>query len=688
MPSAARAPIRVLITLALSVLVLACIQKQITPEPPVDRREGLALQLLHFSDVDGGGTRALDHVAEFSALTASFRAEMPDNTVLISSGDNYIPGPLYQASNDPEMAPIVGSPGVGRGEIAFTNALGVDVSAVGNHDLDGGPEEFAGIIRPDGDGWPGARYPWVASNLDFGSDPFLAELVSPDGLPAGEVSGRLTGSVILEVDGRRIGVVGASTPSLDQITTTGEIGIRPADPDDLDALAEVIQHEVDSLTNRGINVVILAAHMQQLHVERALAQRLENVDVIIGGGSNTILADSARPLHPGDVAVDGYPLVYRSPLDEPVLLVNTGGDYRYLGRLLLQFDGEGVINLEGLDEDSAGVWASLASLVEARSAVPMPEVVAIRDTFWRILEDKESNVLGYTDRFLDGRRVMLRTRETNLGRLWAQASLWLARMQEPEAVVAVRNGGGIRAPIGEAIVPPGSRDSRGVQLRPPSANRFRPANAISQLDVEAALAFNGRLVAVTVTAGELLDIMEYAVSGIEPGATPGYFPQFTGLRMQYDASRPARHPIEPGQGDINQGADSNGERVRELAVVAPDGSTTTLVSDGEWVGDPNQRLRIVTLHFLAQCLHDSGQPADKITHCGDGYPFRQIKDPQLRHLVGLDYPGIDVDFAPPGTEQFALAAYLAEFHATPEQAIQLPPRPEGEQAWLIEIAGM
>ncbi|WP_181918907.1 bifunctional metallophosphatase/5'-nucleotidase [Wenzhouxiangella sediminis] len=688
MTSPARAYLRVLITLALSALVLACSHKPIAPDAGTEPREGLELQLLHFSDVDGGGTRALDHVAAFSALAASFRAEMPEHTVLISSGDNYIPGPLYQASNDPEMAPIVGSPGVGRGEIAFTNALGVDVSAVGNHDLDGGPEEFAGIIQPDDQGWPGARYPWVASNLDFGSEPFLAERVSPDGLPAAEVSGRLTGSVILKVDGRRIGVVGASTPSLDQITTTGEIDIRPGDPDDMDALAAVIQDEVDALAAQGVNVIILAAHMQQLHVERALAERLERVDVIIGGGSNTILADSKRPLHPGDVAVDDYPLVYRSPLDEPVLLVNTGGDYRYLGRLLLQFDAEGVISLEHLDEDTAGVWASLDSLAEARGAEPVSQVVSIRDAFWRILEDKESNVLGYTDQFLDGRRVMLRTRETNLGRLWAEASLWLARRQEPEAVVAVRNGGGIRAPIGEANVPPGSRDTRGVQLRPPSANRFRPANAISQLDVEAALAFNGRLVALTVTAGELLDVMEYAVSGIEPGATPGYFPQFAGLRMRYDASRPSRRPIQPGQGDINQGAESNGERVRDLAVVAPDGSTTQLLSDGEWVSDPDQPLRIITLHFLAQCVHDSGQPTDKITHCGDGYPFRQLKDPKLRHLVGLDYPGIDVDFAPPGTEQFALAAYLAEFHATPEQAIQLPPRPEGEQAWLIEISGM
>ncbi|MEX2500587.1 MAG: 5'-nucleotidase C-terminal domain-containing protein [Wenzhouxiangellaceae bacterium] len=683
---------RVLIAFVLVSSLLACSQPGFVPRPAAGshdlQADGLQLQLLHFADVDGGGTLALEHVADFSALVASFRDGMPDNTVLISSGDNYILGPLYQASNDPAMAEVVGSPGVGRGEIAFLNAMGVDASAIGNHDLDGGPEEFAGIIQPDKDGWQGSQFPWLAANLDFYSDAHLADLISTGGVDAGEVSGRLARSVVLEIDGRRIGVVGATTPNLDQITTTGEMGVLPAVADDMDALATVIQEPVDALAADGVNVIIVTAHMQQLRVEQALAERLEHVDVIIAGGSNTILANPADQLHPGDVAVDDYPLVYRSPLDEPVLLVNTDGDFRYLGRLLLQFDADGVIDLERLDSRRAGVWASKASLVRNRGAEPMAEVVAIRDTFWRILEEKESHVLGYTDQFLDGRRSKVRTRETNLGRLTAEASLWLGRKLEPEAVLAVRNGGGIRAPIGHMVVPPGSQDAGAIRLKPPAANRFRPEGGISQLDLESALAFNGELIALTVTAGELFDIMEYAVSGIAPGETPGWFPQFAGLRLSYDASRPGRRSGEPGHGDINQGVSSTGERVRELAVVAPDGTTTELIHDGDWVGDAEQRFRIITLDFLAQCVPEPGHQPERVVHCGDGYPLRELSDPQRRDLGGRDYPGVDIDFATPGTEQYALAAYLATFHATPDQAIQLPPRPQGEQAWLIERSGL
>lgn len=682
---------RTLITFLLFVGLLACSHPKIAPEPVTEGHgrqiEELQLQLLHFADIDGGGTLALEHVAAFSALVASFRGEMPDNTVLISSGDNYISGPLYQASNDRAMAELVGAPGVGRGEIAFLNAMGVNASAVGNHDLDGGPAEFAGIIKPDQRGWPGSRFPWLAANLDFSGERAVAELVVTDGLVAGEVEGRLARSVLLEVDGHLIGVVGATAPTLKQITSTGEIATQPADANDMDALATVIQDAVDKLAADGVNVIILAAHMQQLHIERALAKRLKHVDVVIAGGSNSILADSDNRLHPGDVAVDDYPLVYRSPLDEPVLLVNTDGDYRYLGRMLLPFDADGVIDFEQLDADQTGVWASKASLVDQRDAEPMTEVLAIRDTFWGILEAKGSNVLGYTDQFLDGRRTKVRTRETNLGRMWARAVLWLGRKLEPEAVVAIRNGGGIRAPIGHMAVPSGTQDAGEARLKPPLANRFRPEGGISQLDLESALAFNGELVALTLTAGELYDIMEYAVSGVAPGATPGYFPQFTGLRMSYDASRPARRPLEPGQEDINQAVNTTGKRVRNLAVTAPDGTTTELTREGKWVGDPEQRFRIITLNFLAQCVLDSSHQSDEVVHCGDGYPLRELSDPQRRDLAGGNYPGVDIDFAAPGTEQYAFAAYLDAFHGTPESSIQLPPQPQGEQARLIELSG-
>ena len=64
-------------------------------------------------------------------------------------------------------------------------------------------------------------------------------------------------------------------------------------PEQLDALAAEIQADVDALlaANPDIDKVVVLAHMQQIAIEQALAQRLSNVDIIVAGGSNTRLFD-------------------------------------------------------------------------------------------------------------------------------------------------------------------------------------------------------------------------------------------------------------------------------------------------------------------------------------------------------------------------------------------------------------
>ena len=59
-------------------------------------------QLLHASDMDGS-TGALQNVENFSAILTAFRAQFPDNTLVVSSGDNFIPrSPLLRGSRPGE----------------------------------------------------------------------------------------------------------------------------------------------------------------------------------------------------------------------------------------------------------------------------------------------------------------------------------------------------------------------------------------------------------------------------------------------------------------------------------------------------------------------------------------------------------------------------------------------------------
>lgn len=105
------------------------------------------LQLLHVSDADGSDSTALNSVANLSGLINKFRAQYPQQTLTVSSGDNYIPGPRFNAAdNSAAMRSILGREAVGRGDIAMLNAMGIQASALGNHELDLGTGTFKDAV--------------------------------------------------------------------------------------------------------------------------------------------------------------------------------------------------------------------------------------------------------------------------------------------------------------------------------------------------------------------------------------------------------------------------------------------------------------------------------------------------------------------------------------------------------------
>ena len=630
------------------------------PELPTAAGQVFTLQILHAADMDSA-VGALQNVENFSAILDGFRSQYPDNTIVLSSGDNYIRGPRYVAAGDAVAADVLGVPGSGRGDIAFLNAMGFHASALGNHELDQGTGAFASIIGSevaDGRTYPGARFPYLAANLDFAADQNLEPLVVEDGQESMLVGGSVAASAVVTISGERIGVVGATTPRLASITGAGGITVAPQDPDDLTALATIIQEKVDALADQGIDKIILLAHMQRLDIERALASRLENVDVIIGGGSNTLLADETDRLRPGHTAADTYPLTYQSPSGTPVLLVNTAGDYKYLGRLVVDFDPSGHILPGSVDPYQSGAYATNQQGAQAFSGVPIAKVTRIADTLRAVIAARDDNILGSASVYLDGRRITVRTEESNLGNLTADANLWLARQVDPEVHVSFKNGGGIRDHIGLVVHPPGSTDPSEVQYLPSAANPSTGKNAgeISQFDIEGSLRFNNGLVIVPLTAKQFTAIVEHSIGLDGVGeALDGRFPQVGGMRFSFDPSAPT------------------GQRIRSLAVIGEDGAVADrVVVDGSLSGDPNRVIKMVTLNFLA--------------NGGDSYPF-PVPLPGRVDLAGeagqfnapdanfpdtngngmIDEPqAVDpgaADFADPGSEQDAFAEYLARFHA-------------------------
>lgn len=638
-------------------------------ETPVVKN--FSLQLLHFADVDGGGTAAMSNVDQFSALVSHFRSLDPKNTLLISGGDNYIPGPIFEASRDKRLNDLIGKAGPGRAEIAIQNHLGVQASVVGNHDLDSGPEGFAGIIAPDAE-YKGAQWPYLSVNIDFKTEASTAKLVQDKTAEASTLpAGSLARSTIVTVNGEKIGIVGASTPTLSSITSTGKLEITPKnfteDSAGFDAFAQLIQVEVDQLSKMGINKIILAAHMQRISVEKALATRLKNVDIIIAGGSNTLLADENDTLRPGDTKADTYPLQFKSKSGEPVLLVNTNGDYTYLGRLVVEFDKNGVIQTNRLDSKLNGAWAATDDMVAKLKAKPMPEVVAIATKVREILKEQDGTAYGITQVFLEGRRAEIRSRETNLGNLSADANLWYAQQMDSEnpALISVKNGGGIRSHIGQILVPPGSANS--VQLSPPAANSFgKPAGGISQLDIQTAFAFNNGLAAVDMTAAEIRDLIEELVKG--------NFGHTAGLKVQFDRSKAAR-----ADGDLNQGLSSSGQQVVNMQVCLGDWNAglcgkgwQDLVVKGV-TQDTQRSYRVVALDFLNACAAPETSPYFK-PNCGSSWPFKGMMNANFVSFKDDQFKAKDpskASFSITGGEQDALAEYLQVFHPDQSKAYKV-----------------
>ena len=236
-----------------------------------------------------------------------------------ASGDNYIPSPFFNASSDPALDPFF-EESIGRADIRILNTIGIEASVIGNHEFDAGPREVQNLIRPVGAGADGGgdlrRH---ALPLSRRQPQFLRRARprtrmppptrSPKraSAPARAAGQRLGPSAIIDENGERIGVVGVTTPVFESITTPG--GVRIIGPQTLDAndgddsdfvaLAAIVQAQIDALTAQGINKIVIVSQLQELENEIKLISFLRDVDIVIGGGSNTLLSDSTDVLRTG-----------------------------------------------------------------------------------------------------------------------------------------------------------------------------------------------------------------------------------------------------------------------------------------------------------------------------------------------------------------------------------------------------
>jgi 2',3'-cyclic-nucleotide 2'-phosphodiesterase (5'-nucleotidase family) len=428
------------------------------------------LQLLHASDLEGG-VEAIADAPNFAAITEYLRASEP-RTLVVNAGDSYIPGPFFGAAGDPALRSTLRGvnetlgrttgldirEGVGRADLTLMNIIGFDASCLGNHEFDSGTAILRELIATDIRGatpntvrWLGAQFPFLSANLDFASDGNLSGLTAahggqlttdfqslPTDLDAARRAPKLAPSTLAVRDGQVFGLVGATTPLLAQISSPGATRVSEpgAGSNNMADLASILQPVIDSLLDQGVNKIILVTHLQQLPLEQQLVPLLRGVDIAIAGGSDSILANPGWPLRSGAVATGPYPIVTQNAAGEPALIVSTDGQYKYVGRLLVDFDDTGVLQLDSLDPETIGPWPTESDVVhnlwgslEAAFAPGTRGDLArqVTEGVLGVVNAKDGNLLGRTRVFIEGRRALVRTEETTLGNLSADANLVLAQ---------------------------------------------------------------------------------------------------------------------------------------------------------------------------------------------------------------------------------------------------------------------
>jgi 5'-nucleotidase/UDP-sugar diphosphatase len=479
-------------------------------------------------------------------------------TLMVSSGDNFLAGLalLYGFQTGPPWPDAI-----------VANALGYDAMTIGNHEFDFGQARLAEFIEGVDD-----DIPFITANLGF--EGTLLEDLADDG--------RIAPSVIVRRRGERVGIIGLTTPDISSISSPGNVTIERD-------LAPVVNRQVDRLRWRGVDKIIVSAHLQGIAADNALIPMVRGVDIWIAGGGDDLLASPSDTLIPGDTSVGSYPSIVRDARGSDVLVVSTAGEYKYVGRLTVDFDRWGRVT--SVDDSRSGPVRVSGTPTDPDFAPEDPFVKANAvdpvDAFSASLASQPN---GTTEAAL--RRTVppaatndpIRRRESGYGSLVADSFLWKARQlaatdpQIDEPTVGLTNGGGIRNDI--------------------------DAGPINKAETFAALPFFNQIVVVEdIGCEQFRQILERAYSGL-PGIT-GQFAHLAGARVEVDPARPAI-VVSPTPVTIT----TPGQRVRNLWLT--NGTPQNTADDTQLIANGTA---------VASCPTIDLATTDFSARDGDAYPF-------------------------------------------------------------------
>ena len=388
-------------------------------------------------------------VARVKAAIDAKKAQLGNqNVVVLDAGDPF-QGSLFYTTYK------------GAAEAEFMEKIGYDAMAVGNHEFDDGPPKLAEFIDM-------VSFPVISGNLDLSG--------------SSELNGKVENHVVLDVGGKKVGIVSALATDTVETSSPGPDVIFQ---DEIEALTQ----DVATLEAEGVDVIIALTHVG-LPVDLRIAEAVPGIDVVIGGHSHTLMSndDDGTPAYPTMVGATAVAQAYAYT--------------KYLGHLTVTFDDAGNVTAASGDP----------MLLDA-SVEPDAAFIARIAEMGAPIEEMKTRVVAETVEAIEGDRAVCRTQECPMGSLIADAML--DRVKDQGVEIAIQNGGGIRASI--------------------------DAGEVTMGEVLTVLPFQNTLSTFQVSGQAMIDALENGVSQIEE--VKGRFPQVAGMSYAFDVSKPVGERI-------------------------------------------------------------------------------------------------------------------------------------------------
>ncbi len=281
------------------------------------------------------------------------------DSIKLSAGDNYTGG-------DVERNKLM---------MSFLDYIGIEASAVGNHEFDASTSEFLNIAKA-------SKVKFLAANANV-----------PEGC---KFYDNVAKSAVIQKDGGTYGVVGLLPFDLETVASKKE-ALEGVKPYNLEESVKLVQAEIDKLRAQGINKIILLSHIG-IDQDKKIIPMLDGVDIVQGGHSHNLTPE----LKEGEN-------ILRSKSGEPVVLVQAGENGKYAGILDVDFDENGIITAASLDIEHADLEKSPVLEHIKTSALGESPKVAILKGVDPTPENRRIVPCAWTNFLADGMRNELNT---------------------------------------------------------------------------------------------------------------------------------------------------------------------------------------------------------------------------------------------------------------------------------------